>query len=177
VIDFNVDCNITETVLSWEIASQINNDYFTVLRSVDGVNFEEIGQVEGGGNTSSITSYRFSDLNRPNQQYYYIFSHTDFDGTEKQCGFVRVVDCKTYSEFKIFPNPTKSNEPLFISLEKNEDIVVTIVDTRLQIVHLEEIGADNQKVIYPNLSSGMYQVVVSNLVGNHTQNSKLVVMD
>lgn len=177
VVDFNVDCNVSNTVLSWEIASENNNDYFTVLRSVDGVNFEEIGQVDGGGNNNSAMMYRFTDENRPNQQCYYTFSQTDFNGVETLCGFVRVVDCKTEAEFTIFPNPTRSNEPLFITLEENEDIIVTIFDARGQIVFMEQINIDNQKIIYPNLNSGMYSVVVSNLSGNETQTTKLVVMN
>ena len=147
------------------------------MRSVDGVNFEAIGQVNGGGNNNSTQLYRFIDQTRPNQQCYYTFSQTDFNGTEKPCGFVRVVSCVTDYGVSIFPNPTKANEPLFINLDDNDDIIVTIYDARGQVVFVQQVEADNQKIIYPNLSTGMYQVIISNSVGDKNQSTKLVVMN
>ena len=45
----------------WVTASEINNDFFTVERSKDGVTFEALGIVDGSGTTSAVSEYYFYD--------------------------------------------------------------------------------------------------------------------
>ena len=40
--------------LTWKTASEINNDYFEIEKSTDGINFESIGKVTGAGNSTSV---------------------------------------------------------------------------------------------------------------------------
>lgn len=69
-----------KAILNWEVASQNNNDYFTVYHSVDGHIWSEISTIEGAGTTNSNMSYStyhddvFEGLN------YYKLRQTDYDG-------------------------------------------------------------------------------------------------
>ena len=95
-------------VLEWATASENNNNYFEIERSIDGVNFVTIGYVDGAGNSSSLLNYEFSD-NAPEQgQVYYRLSQVDFDGKREYADKVVAV-LYTGSEIEnltIVPNPT-----------------------------------------------------------------------
>ena len=67
--------------LQWKTASEINNDYFTVLRSADGYNFEPIALVNGSGTTSTVSEYQWTDTRPLPGLNYYQLRQTDFDGT------------------------------------------------------------------------------------------------
>ncbi len=59
---FTGNCTEQNSIrLQWSTATEINNDYFTVERSIDGNTFETIGIVEGAGNSSTTHNYQFTD--------------------------------------------------------------------------------------------------------------------
>jgi hypothetical protein len=65
---------------NWSTASETNNNYFTVERSLDAQTFEEVGRVKGAGNSSVTLDYAFTD-EKPNTGIsYYRLKQTDFDG-------------------------------------------------------------------------------------------------
>lgn len=80
-----------EVLLSWKTASEINNDYFSIQHSMDGMNYEEIGTLEGAGNTNVEQSYAFVH-HRPGRGInYYKLSSTDYDGTIHEKGIISVL--------------------------------------------------------------------------------------
>lgn len=99
--------------LNWQTASELNNDFFTVEKSRDGVNFETIEQIDGGGNSNEILSYSYVDINVSAVDYYRL-SQTDYDGTVKKLAVLRL-GSETKREIKIYPNPAESGQPIQIS--------------------------------------------------------------
>ena len=53
-------------LLQWQTATESNTSYFTVERSVDGVNFSAIGKVAAAGSSNSLRNYQYNDLNVAN---------------------------------------------------------------------------------------------------------------
>lgn len=47
--------------LNWTTITEINSEYFAVEKSIDGINFQEIGKVVAGGNTDERRDYQFID--------------------------------------------------------------------------------------------------------------------
>ena len=76
--------------IEWEVASQQNNDYFTVLKSYDGYEWSELIRIDGAGNSNTLTNYsaRDEDL-RPGYQYYKL-RQTDYDGNWEEFEVVSV---------------------------------------------------------------------------------------
>jgi hypothetical protein len=60
-LDFTAEAGTNKVNLQWTTASELNNDYFLVQRSADGVNFESIGTVDGMGTSSTAQNYSFID--------------------------------------------------------------------------------------------------------------------
>lgn len=66
-------------LLEWTTASEENNNYFSIERSVDGVNWERIGKVHGAGTTSMTHSYSFEDTKPISGISYYRLKQTDYN--------------------------------------------------------------------------------------------------
>jgi hypothetical protein len=67
--------------LNWVTASEINNEYFLVEKSVDGKNFSEAGKVSGAGNSTSTLYYSLLDEYPYSGVSYYRLKQVDYDGT------------------------------------------------------------------------------------------------
>lgn len=67
--------------LKWVTASEHNNDYFTLEKSVDGKAFLEIGKIAGAGTSMQENYYSFNDVDFRNEINYYRLKQTDYDGT------------------------------------------------------------------------------------------------
>lgn len=97
--------NQEEVEIIWETGQEINNDYFSIERSVDGMYWEEIGQISGAGNSTDPISYRFLDLNPLEYTSLYRLKQTDYDGRSASFHAVEVLISRPLA-LKIYPNPT-----------------------------------------------------------------------
>ncbi len=66
--------------LLWSTASEINNDFFTIERSVDGNNWNILAFIQGAGNSNQELHYKYYDENPLDDISYYRLKQTDFDG-------------------------------------------------------------------------------------------------
>lgn len=78
-------------LLEWEVASQVNNDYFSLYRSTDCATWELIGTKEGAGNINQDMVYMMIDRDPYNGISYYRLTQTDYDGTTEGFNPVAVV--------------------------------------------------------------------------------------
>lgn len=67
-------------ILEWATIEEQNNQYFSILRSDNGVEFEMIGQVEGAGQSKEEKQYRFLDHTTGLNHAFYKIQQIDFDG-------------------------------------------------------------------------------------------------
>ena len=80
LISFNADCHNNTVLLSWATASEINNAYFTIQRSMDGITFSDLVFINGKGNSNTLSNYSYLDKNPLNGLTYYRLKQTDFNG-------------------------------------------------------------------------------------------------
>ncbi len=76
--------------LFWETATETNNDFFTIERSLDGINFESIANIKGAENSSIALTYQFTDTNPLSGTSYYRLKQTDYDGQSELFNSVAV---------------------------------------------------------------------------------------
>jgi Tfp pilus assembly protein FimT len=91
--------------LKWVTATELNNDYFDVQWSTDGLYFENIGQVKGFGTTLDEVTYNFTH-NNPGSENYYRLKQNDFDGAYEYSPIIKL--SKEVGEeltLKASPNP------------------------------------------------------------------------
>ena len=66
--------------LQWVTESEINNDYFTIEKTTDGIYFETVGNENGAGTSSQYLTYTMVDEHVKSEINYYRLRQTDFDG-------------------------------------------------------------------------------------------------
>jgi hypothetical protein len=91
---FTGTCMESHASLKWTTQSEINNSHFTVMRSTDGIHFEEAGQLTGAGTVSTPQDYRFTDpVILEKDIAYYSLVQTDYDGHSTTYGPLAVHAC------------------------------------------------------------------------------------
>lgn len=84
LISFNGTSKGDYNEINWSTSSEVNNDYFIIKKSVDGINWNKMTEVKGAGNSSNIINYKYLDYYFKNDEYnYYRLSQIDFSGEEK----------------------------------------------------------------------------------------------
>ena len=121
LLSFTAVPNKNKVDLNWVTASEINNDYFNIERSVDGINFETVNTTDGAGNSTSIINYYSVDANPYNGLSYYRLKQTDFNGNTSYSQTVPVeFNSADDFAFDIYPNPAG-----------NENININIISSQL----------------------------------------------
>jgi hypothetical protein len=147
-----------QNILYWTTASEINNNYFSLLRSNTGSNFEIIGNVNGAGTSTQSLNYSFIDSDPFHGINYYQLQQTDFNG---QTTFSKIIAVKKSSEvisnIIIAPNPVL--DFIYISnLESDFMFQVEITNAIGEIVSRSE----NMTMInVSHLSKGVYCIKIS----------------
>jgi hypothetical protein len=170
----------------WETASELNNDFFTIERSEDGVNFYGIETIGGAGNSLSSIVYSANDENPINGINYYRLKQTDYNGdysySELQAVEISRFSTKEINELVIYPNPiVSSNHLLSIDIKgeyHNESARIKIFGMNGQEIIEYEVPLDgnfNKTAIYISiLTTGNYIVMV--LTSSNSFKNKLVVL-
>jgi hypothetical protein len=154
--------------LEWLSQSEINNDYYAILWSTDGINFDVVGTIKGAGNSSMPTMYSYiHNLPKPGINYYELIQY-DFDGASESFKIISVKLERNDASFIIYPNPVlHDDQEINISLNGiiGDEILIVVVDI-LGKVYYEKafITKVNSQIIIldSNLPRGTYMIVGSN---------------
>jgi hypothetical protein len=127
LIYFSATKNNKQVNVNWETASELNNDYYLVEKSKDGVSFESFAKVAAAGNSLSKLKYATIDGNPFSGVSYYRLRQVDFNGaySYSQIQAVEFDDSKEFS-FDVFPNPNEGKN-INITLNANQDDEVLVV--------------------------------------------------
>ncbi|MBN2682448.1 MAG: lamin tail domain-containing protein [Bacteroidales bacterium] len=101
--------------LVWETASELNNDYFTLEKSSNGIQFSELTVVPGKGTCSFVSFYSNIDENPYTGINYYRLKQTDFDGSFSYSPVIAVKANGENNEVQIIQNQNS----LMITIPEN----------------------------------------------------------
>jgi len=159
--NFTADLLGQSVLLNWTTASEKNNSYFEVQKSIDGVNFHNLGKVNGNGNSSSLSNYSFTDDEISSGILYYRLLQVDFDGNYSYSN-IQTVTADKKSSVNLFPNPSSGVVTLKNYFKEEGDLEVVIIDALGQVVfnklYHSNKGTFEQILNLDGLSSGMYTV-------------------
>lgn len=162
--------------LEWITESEVNNNYFNVERSEDGVNFESIGKVSGNGNSNVTNEYIFTDL-MVNSDYYYRLKQVDYNGNFEFSNSIFLKN-KKQTEVNVYPNPTSGVLNVNISNEKEE--YYTVVISNIIGVSFSTsiyIGPNNNTIQleeFSQLANGFYTIKITDSNKNLVENVKVL---
>lgn len=166
LLSFNGVYEGRKVLLKWSTATEHDNDFFTVLRSTDGIKFEDLAKVEGAPNGSSITKrdYSLYDYNPENPITYYKIRQTDFDGTKKESSVVAILSPKVFDDLTVVPNPVSNIASLTYYAENAELTQFKIYDLSGKIMFQNQVesdkGVNSVSFDTENYNSGLYFVEI-----------------
>ncbi|MCF8298735.1 MAG: DUF2341 domain-containing protein [Saprospiraceae bacterium] len=166
LLSFDANYNGKTVDLSWKTATETNNDFFTIERSIDAKNYEIIGKVIGAGNSNSILNYTYEDKEPLTNTYYYRLKQTDYDGKFEYFPpvAVNIGSAAVESQLSITsvgPNPFKSEFSIEFDTENPEPVEVYLYNIRGQIVYKDIYQPSEGRNSYTysdqiNLTTGYY---------------------
>lgn len=192
MVSYDVICNNNYNVVKWSTATETNSSHFVVERSDDGVIFNQLGNVQAAGNSSSLLSYSYTDYSSINDKTtYYRLTQVDLDGKKKLYD-TKVSACvnnngyansSNSSTVTIYPNPSQAHGGMYAEFKKldaNAEVNVNIFDALGQPVNNARVFADADGYLivdldpFGKLASGVYMFVCQLNNGQRIQ-QKLVV--
>ncbi len=158
LVYFQAEASSNDALLKWATATELNNAYFTIERSTNGVQYSAVGQVAGNGNSSHEITYTFTDVNIPAGSVYYRLKQTDIDGRFTYSGVQRVNRQSADKELKIYPNPARDRFTITLPAGITTG-TATIFDVKGTAV--KRLSVNNGQYIYTEgLAKGTYYVRV-----------------
>jgi len=147
----------------WGTANEINNHYFSIERSSDGINFTTIGTVSGAGNRDYASNYYFVDEAPIEGTSYYRITQHDLDGTFTSTQ-IKPYHSSGLTQISTYPNPFQQTTTLIVTGSDDIPYTYTLYSVSGQLI---ETGTANYNVpvsIGGDMAKGMYMLTVTNTV-------------
>ncbi|PKP23115.1 MAG: hypothetical protein CVU05_00895 [Bacteroidetes bacterium HGW-Bacteroidetes-21] len=164
LVNFSGECKENQVVLQWQTLAEINNNFFSLWRSENGLDYSFVDFISAAGNSSEVNSYSYNDPTPVNETVYYKLTQTDYDNTVTELSITAVTCQNSMSEdnFQIF----HGNGQLIVNLEGTPGENYTLKFTNLlgQTFYAKQILLD-EKTKTLNLddsgfAAGMYFVTL-----------------
>ncbi|MEO5893182.1 MAG: T9SS type A sorting domain-containing protein [Ferruginibacter sp.] len=162
--DFTVITKSADGILNWRTSQEVNSRDFTVQRSFDGADFQNIGKVAAAGTSANVHAYTFTDagiLNSGKSIVYYRLLTTDKDG---KITLSPVIALKTRNTAKwtvrLLANPVPENIQVVLS-GVTDNVQLSIIDMTGKKLYTGSLLPVNGQVSLPagTLAKGTYILV------------------
>ncbi len=143
--------------LTWTTASELNNDYFIIEKSFNGVDYHNIGTVQGNGNSTSKIDYSFSDFEINFSLAYYRLTQVDFNGTTEEIGTLKMT--RELNNIVSYPNPSTNELNFIFNTLYSGDLHIEYIDINGKSITESVPTTTNntfKSTIFHTLSSGIY---------------------
>ena len=153
----------TGALLRWGTATEENNAYFQVERSLDGTIFTALKQVPGHGSSTQPWTYEYVDSKAGSylgQTIYYRLRQVDVNGTatfSPVCVLPGVLALAGLAgSLGVFPNPAASVGPT-VMISGAQSALVQLMDVRGQLVKSAPVESDGSAALSVlGIAAGLY---------------------
>ncbi len=132
LVSFKATPDGNSVLLKWVTGSEKNNDYFSIMKSGDGINYAKLANVKGAGNSTSPKAYSCTDQTPFNGENYYYLSQTDFDGTTVSFKSIAIHFESENSDadrtLHVFPNPFTDHLKIVVPQETAGKFIFELKD-------------------------------------------------
>jgi len=157
LISFDAEKTDAGIFITWVTGSEIDNDFFTVEKSINNQRWDILRTIKGKGTTVSKTNYQLIDEQEITQATYYRLKQTDFDGkyTYSKTVSIKPTTPDLYG-ITIFPNPFKQEFRISFQADLTGTIKYTISNLIGDInveTHMDLQGGTNKQMDVLNLGN------------------------
>ncbi|MBK9284646.1 MAG: T9SS type A sorting domain-containing protein [Sphingobacteriaceae bacterium] len=162
--------------LQWETVSEENNNYFTIERSLDAVNFTEIKRVSANRSQNGIIEYNDIDENPPLGLSYYRIKQTDDDGKSSFTNIVAVSKEQELLNISTGPIPSTTYLKVAYNSDNESTFQLRIINIEGRLVYEDVIqsrkGYNQAFVNTENFEKGLYYLNIN--TNGKTQTTKFL---
>lgn len=175
LLSFDAIFDSKKVELSWSSNSEINNNFYTVEKSKDGINFESVTNIKGFGNNSSLISYFDVDFTPFEGISYYRLKQTSGTGVVLSSRLVSINNIFSTGNLSMSSNDEQNGNLLG---SENKEILVVLRNEKGTESYSKVVFDQEKNLILSSendtkLDIGTYIVVASS--DNKLYSQKLVV--
>ena len=143
-------------LLNWETANEINNSYFEIERSGNGIDFTGIAKLPGSGTSAEAQDYSFIDSHPLQGINFYRLRQVDLDGHSSYSAVITVM-VNGDKLFAIAPNPVQGLLTVRLGGTPSAGGLFRIMDMQGKVLRVIGANQDNtQQVSVGGLAAGTY---------------------
>jgi plastocyanin len=168
---FNISTQNNKPFLTWTTQTEINADYFSIRKSINGIDFKEIGKINATGNSAIKKNYSFSDeAIAPGISYvYYALATIDKDGRTQLSPIKIYKNRIALPKLIISLSPTPIGDMGHLRLQFNADkksvMIAKLIDVQGKVVLKTELSAEqginNGHIHLGDVPAGIYTIYFS----------------
>ena len=169
---FDVEKSIESVNISWTTQQEIDNAFFTLEKSTNGVDFESIFVVEGAGTSRAPKNYSFIDRQPFTGINYYRLMHQDFSD-EFSYSEIKQVSFQKTDRLQVYPNPFTGLITVEMESGKNtKAIPYQVFDSKSILIKQGMLDFDfgQTQIDLVGLPPGNYHLVIA----SNGQNVRLI---
>jgi hypothetical protein len=167
LIAFEAQFRDYNVYLNWETASEIDNDFFTIERSENGLTWEAIQKIKGAGDSNTLLSYTFIDKEPYQGLSYYRLKQTDYNGSFEYSQVVSInANLSPTEDLRIYPNPTTNTITITgTESELSEFKIYNMVGQEITGLVIISKQKNRLSIDLSKLSKGIYYVKTKTIAG------------
>jgi hypothetical protein len=167
-----------EAHLYWISSKEVNNSYFEIEASNNGIDFWTLGSVPGAINSQSLREYQFIDTKPSIGINYYRIKQVDLDGS-KDYSEIRTLIFQSINQsniLQIYPNPVIDQFTVKLKELGSFEGIIEIRDLYGSIVNRLKIE-DGSRIDVQNLASGVYLINLKDRHNSLLATSRMMKME
>lgn len=155
---FTVTKNNSTALLQWTTLEETHTAEFIIERSTDGINYEAIGSVTAGGNTTTESKYQFTDKQLAAGINYYRIKTVDKDAKYNLSPVRSISNSNNDFTISLLPNPvTKGVAYINTSVNCNR---IELRDATGRMIKTVNVKGTHNSISVDGLTKGVYFVNV-----------------
>ncbi len=160
--DFNLEEEDKKVKLTWTTLSEVENDYFSVMHSISGREFQDISRTKGAGNSSTAKNYTHFHKTPAIGDNYYRLKQVDYDGIES-ISEIKVIKFRGTKYIDITPTLAINQIRIDIPYQFDFGASLKIFDAHGRMVYKGSFLPEEQRqtVDVGSFAPGLYQIKVS----------------
>jgi hypothetical protein len=176
LLNFDAIFDNTKVELTWSSDTENNNNFFTIEKSKDATNFEEVTSIKGFGNHSNIMSYFDVDYTPYEGISFYRLKQTDAKGKVLSSRLVSINNKISTNNLSMNQSAVYDN-PASLMGSENKEVLVVLRNEKGEESYSKVVIDEKYNVLSSDntskLDNGTYTVVASS--DNRLYSQKLVV--
>ena len=160
---FAADLMGRQVKVSWATAMELNNDYFEVERSADGIRFAPVGRIAASGNSAQPKEYSLLDTPAPGNLVYYRLRQVDIDGKVSYSAVRTVVLQDVVGGIALVPNPAADHVAVDLTTLLAAPYTIRVQDLAGRVVSTQQALGGQPVALTGSerLKPGVYLISIS----------------